>query len=162
MDTCSSSSIFCNFEISKSVIQSPDIYRLRIIKFRNTSNFEVFRSKTFVTQKLNNEPLILYSLQTSLLKNCRGTQRQRLLSKFTESDHEKVERLMELHFKYLDKVQDTEERFVGAPLFTQYIFFYVYNCFTIQDRDTIAVGAIKYSKNYPLPQNEQPSSSSAA
>jgi beta-catenin-like protein 1 len=45
-----------------------------------------------------------------LLKNCRGPQRQRLLSKFTESDHEKVERMMELHFKYLEKVQDTEDR----------------------------------------------------
>ncbi|XP_061197416.1 beta-catenin-like protein 1 [Saccostrea echinata] len=46
----------------------------------------------------------------SLLRNCQGTQRQRLLSKFTENDHEKVERLLELHFKYLDKVRliDTE------------------------------------------------------
>jgi beta-catenin-like protein 1 len=48
---------------------------------------------------------VVTDLQASLLKNCRGAQRQRLLSKFTESDHEKVERLMELHFKYLDKVQ---------------------------------------------------------
>lgn len=46
----------------------------------------------------------------SLLRNCQATQRQRLLSKFTENDHEKVERLLELHFKYLDKVRliDTE------------------------------------------------------
>ncbi|XP_078336676.1 beta-catenin-like protein 1 [Crassostrea virginica] len=46
----------------------------------------------------------------SMLRNCQGTQRQRLLSKFTENDHEKVERLLELHFKYLDKVRviDTE------------------------------------------------------
>jgi len=50
------------------------------------------------------------SILASLLKNCEATQRQRILSKFTEADHEKVERLMELHFKYLDKVQDTEER----------------------------------------------------
>lgn len=46
----------------------------------------------------------------SLLRNCQATQRQRLISKFTENDHEKVERLLELHFKYLDKVRliDTE------------------------------------------------------
>ncbi|GIY02398.1 beta-catenin-like protein 1 [Caerostris darwini] len=44
------------------------------------------------------------SIIGSMLKNCKGTQRQRLLNKFTENDHEKVDRLMELHFKYLDKV----------------------------------------------------------
>ncbi|XP_015919518.1 beta-catenin-like protein 1 [Parasteatoda tepidariorum] len=44
------------------------------------------------------------SIIASMLKNCKGQQRQRLLNKFTENDHEKVDRLMELHFKYLDKV----------------------------------------------------------
>lgn len=44
------------------------------------------------------------SIIASMLKNCKGPQRQRLLNKFTENDHEKVDRLMELHFKYLDKV----------------------------------------------------------
>ena len=33
-----------------------------------------------------------------------------MLTKFTESDHEKVERLMELHFKYVDQVAITEDR----------------------------------------------------
>ena len=50
------------------------------------------------------------SIVASLLKNCKGTQKQRILTKFTESDHEKVERLMELHFKYVDQVAITEER----------------------------------------------------
>lgn len=27
------------------------------------------------------------------------------MNKFTENDHEKVDRLLELHFKYLDKVE---------------------------------------------------------
>lgn len=27
------------------------------------------------------------------------------MTKFTENDHEKVDRLLELHFKYLDKVE---------------------------------------------------------
>ncbi|CAN7991063.1 unnamed protein product [Ixodes hexagonus] len=44
------------------------------------------------------------SVIASMLKNCKATQRQRLLNKFTENDHEKVDRLMELHFKYLEKV----------------------------------------------------------
>ena len=41
----------------------------------------------------------------SMLKSCRGSQRTRLLSKFTENDHEKTDRLMELHFKYFDKLR---------------------------------------------------------
>lgn len=44
------------------------------------------------------------SIIASMLRNCKGSQRQRLLSKFTENDFEKVERLIELHLKYLDKV----------------------------------------------------------
>ena len=49
------------------------------------------------------------SIVASLMKNCRGSQRSRLVSKFTEADHEKVERVMELHFKYLDKVHASDE-----------------------------------------------------
>lgn len=45
------------------------------------------------------------SVIASMLKNCKGAQRQRLLSKFTENDHEKVDRLLELHLKYLEKVE---------------------------------------------------------
>lgn len=44
-----------------------------------------------------------------MLRNCQGSQRQRLLTKFTENDLEKVDRLMELHFKYLDKVDKVEQ-----------------------------------------------------
>lgn len=40
-----------------------------------------------------------------MLHNCRGTQRQRLMTKFAENDMEKVDRLMELHFKYAEKVE---------------------------------------------------------
>ncbi|KAL3858660.1 hypothetical protein ACJMK2_008922 [Sinanodonta woodiana] len=52
----------------------------------------------------------IVSIIASLLRNCQGTQRQRLLNKFTENDHEKVERLLELHFKYLDKVRSVDEQ----------------------------------------------------
>lgn len=31
------------------------------------------------------------------------------MSKFTENDHEKVDRLLELHFKYLEKVEAVDE-----------------------------------------------------
>nr|XP_018911926.1 PREDICTED: beta-catenin-like protein 1 isoform X2 [Bemisia tabaci] len=50
------------------------------------------------------------SIIASMLKNCKSSQRQRLLSKFTENDHEKVDRLLELHFKYLDKVEEADKQ----------------------------------------------------
>ncbi|BFZ19183.1 hypothetical protein BsWGS_22222 [Bradybaena similaris] len=50
------------------------------------------------------------SILASILRNCQGTPRQRLLLKFTENDHEKVERLLELHFKYLDKVRHCDDQ----------------------------------------------------
>ncbi|XP_071639382.1 beta-catenin-like protein 1 [Temnothorax longispinosus] len=49
------------------------------------------------------------SIIASLLKNCKGQQRQTLLSYFTENDYEKVDRLMELHFKYLEKVEEVKK-----------------------------------------------------
>ncbi|XP_019870547.2 beta-catenin-like protein 1 [Aethina tumida] len=49
------------------------------------------------------------SIIASMLRNCRGSQRQRLISKFTENDHEKVDRLLELHFKYLEKVEAIDD-----------------------------------------------------
>lgn len=52
----------------------------------------------------------IISVTLSLLKHCRGSQRSRLLTKFTENDHEKVDRLMELHFKYFDKVQAIDDQ----------------------------------------------------
>merc|ERR1719259_12956 len=50
------------------------------------------------------------SILASLLKNVTGNnnaskQRERILVKFTENDHEKVDRLMELHDKYVAKVE---------------------------------------------------------
>ncbi|XP_055607376.1 beta-catenin-like protein 1 [Uranotaenia lowii] len=48
------------------------------------------------------------SIVASMLRNCKGPQRQRLLTKFTENDFEKVERLMELHFKFLEKVEEVD------------------------------------------------------
>ncbi|KAF0297570.1 Beta-catenin-like protein 1 [Amphibalanus amphitrite] len=48
------------------------------------------------------------SILCALLRHCRGQLRQRIVAKFTENDCEKVDRLMELHFKYLDKVYSTD------------------------------------------------------
>ena len=48
------------------------------------------------------------SIIVSLFKNLQGTHRERLVGKFVENDHEKVERLIELHFKYQRKVKEAE------------------------------------------------------
>lgn len=53
------------------------------------------------------------SIIASMLRNLKGQQRSRLLSKFTENDCEKVDRLMELHFKYLEAVQHADKRIEG-------------------------------------------------
>jgi beta-catenin-like protein 1 len=45
-----------------------------------------------------------------MLKNSAGQQKQRLMNKFVENDHEKVDRLVELHFKYLDQVRIADEK----------------------------------------------------
>ncbi|ESN93775.1 hypothetical protein HELRODRAFT_186075 [Helobdella robusta] len=50
----------------------------------------------------------IVSIVASLVQNSEGSQRQRLLNKFTENDHEKVDRLMELHFKYLQRAEAVE------------------------------------------------------
>ena len=39
-----------------------------------------------------------------------------MLAKFTENDHEKVERLMELHFKYLERVELAEDKIAREGL----------------------------------------------
>ncbi|XP_062871362.1 beta-catenin-like protein 1 [Trichomycterus rosablanca] len=53
------------------------------------------------------------SIMSSMLRNLKGQQRSRLLSKFTENDCEKVDRLMELYFKFLDAVQLADKRIDG-------------------------------------------------
>lgn len=84
----------------------------------------------------------IVSIIASMLRNCKGSQRQRLLSKFTENDFEKVDRLLELHLKYLEKVDavdaeidnegdedaDDDEKYLrrlSAGLFTLQIIDYI-------------------------------------
>jgi beta-catenin-like protein 1 len=55
------------------------------------------------TRAENEEHVI--SCIASLVRNCTGSNRQRVLNKFTENDHEKVDRLMELHFQYFERIQ---------------------------------------------------------
>ena len=53
------------------------------------------------------------SIIVSLLKNLQASHRERLVNKFVENDHEKVDRLMELHFKYQRKVREANQHVEG-------------------------------------------------
>lgn len=92
----------CNFDGADNCNKFVDILGLRTI-------FPLFMKTPKNKKKKNWLPVEEHeehvcSILASMLKNCKGTQRQRLLNKFTENDHEKVDRLMELHFKYLERV----------------------------------------------------------
>jgi len=65
--------------------------------------FKGFREVIYLCLHIITEHVI--SIIANMLRNCRGTQRQRLMTKFVENDMEKVDRLMELHFKYMEKVE---------------------------------------------------------
>nr|BAE27033.1 unnamed protein product [Mus musculus] len=67
--------------------------------------------KVGTTEKEHEEHVC--SILASLLRNLRGQQRTRLLNKFTENDSEKVDRLMELHFKYLSAMQVADKKIEG-------------------------------------------------
>uniref|UniRef100_A0A8B9P407 Catenin beta like 1 n=1 Tax=Apteryx owenii TaxID=8824 RepID=A0A8B9P407_APTOW len=67
--------------------------------------------KVGTTEKEHEEHVC--SILASLLRNLRGQQRTRLLNKFTENDSEKVDRLMELYFKYLDAMQAADKKIEG-------------------------------------------------
>lgn len=55
------------------------------------------------------------SIIASMLRNCKGAQRQRMLAKFAENDYEKVDRLIELHLKYLEKVDAVDDELESQP-----------------------------------------------
>ncbi|CAF0710421.1 unnamed protein product [Brachionus calyciflorus] len=52
---------------------------------------------------INDEHIV--SIISSLLKNCTGENKQRVIGKFVENDHEKIDRLMELYYKYSEQVE---------------------------------------------------------
>lgn len=53
------------------------------------------------------------------MRNCKGNQKQRILSKFVENDFEKVDRLIELHLKYLEKVELLDREIDGQKKIRQ-------------------------------------------
>ena len=98
----------CNTEGVDNCAKFVDVYGLRSLfpAFMRTPK----SSKKASSSETEYEEHVC-SIMVSLLKNIQGAaSKERLVSKFLENDHEKVDRLMELHFKYLKRVQVEEER----------------------------------------------------
>ena len=51
----------------------------------------------------------IVSIIGSLMRNLSGKMKDRLVQKFVELDHAKTDRLLELHFKYMDKMDEADE-----------------------------------------------------
>ena len=67
------------------------------------------KSKKADTSEFEHEEHVC-SIIGSLFSNTQPAYQERLVSKFVENDCEKVDRLMELHFKYLRRVRNVEEQ----------------------------------------------------
>jgi beta-catenin-like protein 1 len=72
------------------------------------STMSAAKRKKLEKESLNNEEHIV-SIIASLLKNCSGFSKQRVLMKFVENDYEKTDRIMELFLKYLEEVQRVDK-----------------------------------------------------
>lgn len=67
------------------------------------------KSKKADTSEFEHEEHVC-SIIGALFANTQSSHKERLVSKFVENDCEKVDRLMELHFKYLRRVRNVEEQ----------------------------------------------------
>jgi len=63
--------------------------------------------KTGHTENDHEEAIV--SIIGNLMRNLSGSLKRRLVDKFVELDHAKSERLLELHFKYAEKMETAEE-----------------------------------------------------
>ena len=96
----------CNAEGTDNCVKFVEVYGLR-------SLFPAFMklpkpSKKVTSSEQEYEEHIT-SIIASLFRNVQGPLRDRVISKFLENDYEKVDRLMELHFKYRRRVMLVDE-----------------------------------------------------
>ena len=97
----------CNAEGTENCVKFVEVYGLR-------SLFPVFMkppklSKNGTSGSEQELEEHMASIMGSLFKNIQGAFRDRLVGKFLENDCEKVDRLMELHFKYKRRVTLADE-----------------------------------------------------
>ena len=99
----------CNPEGQENCIKFVEVYGLR-------SFFPAFMKVPKQTKKAGTTPTEheehVSSIMASLFRNLPpGKSRERLVGKFLENDCEKVDRLLELHFKYLERVREADDSF---------------------------------------------------
>ena len=97
----------CNSEGAENCVKFVEVYGLR-------SLFPVFMKPPKSSKKAASGLELeleehMASIIASLFRNVQGAFRDRLVSKFLENDCEKVERLMELHFRYKRRVTLADE-----------------------------------------------------
>ena len=97
----------CNAEGAENCVKFVEVYGLR-------SLFPVFMKPPKSSKKgtSGSEQELeehMSSIIASLFKNVQGASRDRLVGKFLENDCEKVDRLMEMHFKYKRRVTLADE-----------------------------------------------------
>ena len=96
----------CNAEGTENCIKFVEVYGLRSL-FPAFMKVPKAPKKVGVSEQEYEEHV--GSIIASLFKNVQGPLRDRIVSKFLENDHEKVDRLIELHFKYKRRVMLVDE-----------------------------------------------------
>ena len=74
---------------------------------------------------------------SSLLRNCNESQKERVILKFVENDYEKVDRLMEFHFKYCEKLKQSVQGDTDLDSANGYLMRLDKGLFTLQMTDLI-------------------------
>ncbi len=97
----------CNKEGRDNCVKFVEVYGLRSVfpAFMKTPKKTI---KVGAGEKEHEEHVC--SIIVSLFKHLQGSHFDRLVNKFVENDFEKVDRLMELHFKYQHRVKDSDHQ----------------------------------------------------
>ena len=61
-----------------------------------------------IIEKSQDHEEAIISILGNLMRNLSGSKRERVVDKFVESDHAKTDRLLEMHFKYADKMDQAD------------------------------------------------------
>lgn len=96
----------CNAEGTENCTKFIEVYGLRSL-FPAFMKPPKASKKASASEQEHEEHVI--SIIASLFRNVQGPFRDRVISKFLENDYEKVDRLMELHFKYKRRVALVDE-----------------------------------------------------
>ena len=98
----------CNFEGVDNCVKFVEVYGLRSLfpSFMKTPK----RVQAAVGGSENEHEEHVCSIVSTLFRNVKGGHRERLISKFVENEHEKVDRLMELHFRYSRRINELDKQ----------------------------------------------------